>query len=63
MAKTSVEQALSRIYAISRELVAPEYTKKEANTRKNTISRGMQGKAKGGAVRKMAKGSTAKKKK
>jgi len=56
MAKISAEQALSRIYAITRNLVSPEYVKKEANTR-------MQSKAKGGAVRKMAKGGTAKKKK
>ena len=56
MAKISAEQALSRIYAITRNLVSPEYVKKEANTR-------MQSKAKGGAVRKMAKGGTAQKKK
>jgi len=61
--KLTPEQALSRIYGITRGLVSPEYVKKEADTRKNTISRGMQGKAKGGAVRKMAKGGTAKKKK
>jgi len=54
--KLTSEQALSRIYNITRGLVSPEYVKKEANIR-------MQGKANGGAVRKMAKGGTAKKKK
>jgi hypothetical protein len=54
--KLTPEQALSRIYGITRNLVSPEYVKKEANTR-------MQSKAKGGAVRKMAKGGTAQKKK
>ena len=67
MAKTSAEQALSRIYAISRGLVAPEYTKEEAATAANKMKNlrtGMsQSKAKGGSVRKMAKGGTAKKKK
>ena len=72
MAKTSAEQALSRIYAISRGLVSPEYVKKEAGTGKSTSRGGrtvsdqdmkLLNKAKGGAVRKMAKGGTAKKKK